>query len=296
MSGYDELVEAFLNYARVEQGLRPATIEAYAQDLTSFGRYLEEVGHLEGEVLPDRIIGFLLELSRSGLSSRSQARMLSALRGMFRFAKRERLVAVDPTNKVDLPRLSRRLPKVLSPDEVVELLAAPHLETPNGLRDAAMLHTLYASGLRVSELCSLDMQDVNVVARYLRVEGKGGKTRVVPISEVALELIDRYITEVRPAWASTEDGPLFLTNRRSPMTRQGFWKMIRRYGLEAGIRLAITPHMLRHSFATHLVENGANLRAIQAMLGHADISTTQIYTHVSRQHLIKMHKQHHPRG
>ncbi len=296
MSPYDDLVEAYLNYARVERGLRPATIEAYAQDLAQFGRFLEEGEPVDGEIRPDQVTGFLLHLSRSGLSTRSQARMLSALRGLFRFALSERMIAEDPTAKVDLPRLSHRLPKVLSSDEVEALLTAPNLDTPNGLRDAAMIHTLYASGLRVSELCSLKIEDLNVEARYLRVTGKGGKSRVVPISQVALELIARYLDEVRPAWAAAEEGPLFLTNRRGPMTRQGFWKLLRRHALAAGIKVSITPHMLRHSFATHLLENGANLRAVQAMLGHTDISTTQIYTHISRQHLIRMHQQHHPRS
>ena len=159
-----------------------------------------------------------------------------------------------------------------------------------------MLLLLYSSGLRVSELCSIEVEDLDVGARYLQVSGKGGKSRIVPVSEVATELIERYMYEVRPAWSASERGPLFLTNRRRPMTRQGFWKLLRRHAQTAGIGERVTPHMLRHSFATHLLENGANLRAVQAMLGHVDISTTQSYTHVSRKHLLRMHQQHHPLG
>ena len=296
MAGYDTLVDAYLNHARVELGLRPASIEAYARDLARFGDYLDDKIAEGEEVRPELITGFLLELTRTGLSTRSQARMLSALRGAFRFAKRERLLETDPTAKIDLPRVSRRLPHVLSIDDVEALLSAPDRETPAGLRDAAMLHLLYASGLRVSELCSIEVENLDLDSRFLQVTGKGGKSRIVPISEMAIELIERYLFEVRPAWSATDRGPLFLTNRRRPMTRQGFWKLLRRHGLAAGVGEQITPHMLRHSFATHLLENGANLRAVQAMLGHVDISTTQIYTHVTRRHLLRMHQQHHPRG
>ena len=222
--------------------------------------------------------------------------MLSALRGLFKFALRERLVKTDPTAKVDLPKLSKKLPTVLSTNEVDRLLEAPDQNTARGLRDAAMINTLYASGLRVSELCSLKVEDINMAAGYLVVTGKGDKSRVVPIGEVARDLIERYLDEVRPAYSATPSGTLFLTNRRRPMTRQGFWKLLRRYGVKAGITNRLTPHVLRHSFATHLLENGAHLRAVQAMLGHIDIATTQIYTHVGRRHLVKMHQQHHPRG
>jgi integrase/recombinase XerD len=293
---HDTLVDAFLNHVRIERGLRPATIEAYAQDLARFGAFLERQGLTDHEVEPEHVTGFLLHLVEQGLSTRSQSRMLSALRGLFRFAVRERLVSKDPTSKVDLPRISRRLPRVLSVADVETLLAAPDVETAQGLRDAAMVHTLYACGLRVSELCSLEVADLNAEAQFLVVKGKGGTSRVVPIGSVALDLVGRYLTEVRPAWSGSNDGPLFLTNRRLPMTRQGFWKMLRRHGLAAGIATRLTPHTLRHSFATHLLENGANLRAVQAMLGHADISTTQIYTHIDRRHLLRMHREHHPRG
>lgn len=296
MIAFDDLVDAYLNYARVERGLRPATIEAYAKDLARFGRALDDASKLL-EVKPEHVTGFLITLSEEGLSARSQARMLSALRSLFRFAVRERLAHADPTAQIELPRVSKRLPNVLSTEEVEALLGAADTDTAQGLRDAAMIHTLYATGLRVSELCSLTIEALNLDAGYLIViGGKGDKSRVVPIGEVARDLIERYVTEVRPAYAAQPTGFLFLTNRRRPMTRQGFWKLLRRYGVAAGVTSRMTPHVLRHSFATHLLENGANLRVVQAMLGHADIATTQVYTHVGRKHLVKVHQRHHPRG
>ena len=298
MASFDLLVDAYLDYARVERGLRPSTIEAYGQDLSQFGSYLGEraEGEAEGEVQPEDVTGFLIEQSRRGITARTQARMLSALRGVFRFALRERLVSVDPTSKVELPQLSKRLPSVLSISEVEALLESPDQSTPQGLRDAAMIHTLYACGLRVSELCHLTVEELNLKAGYLMVTGKGDKRRVVPLGEVASDLIERYLAEVRPAYCSTSAGVLFLTNRRRAMSRQGFWKLLRKYAVSAGITARLTPHVLRHSFATHLLENGANLRVVQAMLGHADITTTQIYTHVGRRRLLELHRAHHPRG
>jgi integrase/recombinase XerD len=299
MDSFDGIVDAYLDYARVEKGLRPASVSAYAQDLSRFAAYLEDEAKLAPGAPPraEHVTGFLVSLSESGLSARSASRTLSALRSLFRFALRERLVPSDPTANVELPKVSKKLPSVLSAEEVMALLEAPDLGTPQGLRDAAMIHTLYATGLRVSELCALRVESLNLAAGYLIVVGgKGDKSRVVPVGEVARDLIERYLNEVRPAWASTPSGPLFLTNRRGPMTRQGFWKLLKGYGLAAGLRGRLTPHVLRHSFATHLLEHGANLRAVQAMLGHSDIATTQIYTHVNRAHLLDVHRKHHPRG
>ena len=296
MASFDVLADGYLDHLRVERGLARNTVEAYARDLARFGRHLEEERLPVHGLRPEEITRFLVRLSREGLSARSQARLLSAVRGLFRFALRERLLTEDPTARVDLPKLSRRLPSVLTEGDVSALLAAPDPATDRGLRDAAMIHVLYATGLRVSELVALRVEDVNFEAGYIVVLGKGGKRRVVPISEVALDLVRCYLEEGRPAHSVTTDGPLFLTSRRRPMTRQGFWKLLRSYALKAGLRERITPHVLRHSFATHLLENGAHLRAVQAMLGHADIATTQIYTHVTREHLIRMHRQHHPRG
>jgi integrase/recombinase XerD len=296
MFDWDKLVDGYVNFLRVERGLRPNTVEAYSRDLATFGRYLAEHSPAGSGVQPQDVTGFLVSLADGGLSPRSQARMMSALRGLFRFAMRERLLSEDPTALVELPKVSRPLPQVLSNQEVEALLVAPDGSTPQGLRDTAMLHTLYACGLRVSELCSLQVEEVNLEAGFVVVQGKGAKRRIVPIGAAALELIEQYLTEVRPAYESSGRGALFLSNRRRALTRQAFWKLLRRYGLEAGIRSRLTPHVIRHSFATHLLENGAHLRAVQAMLGHADIVTTQVYTHVSRQHLVRMHRTHHPRG
>lgn len=293
---WDRLVDAYLNYARVERGLAPATIEAYAHDLARFGVFYEGLGRTAQEPRAEDVTAFLMDLASRGIGSRSQARMLSALRGLFRFAQREHLVDDNPTAKVELPKISKKLPSVLTNEEIEALLAAPDQETAQGLRDAAMIYTLYACGLRVSELCSIGVESVNLKAGYLIVTGKGEKTRVVPIGEVAYELIERYLYEVRPAHSTLSTGVLFLTNRRKPMTRQGFWKLLRKYAVQAGITARLTPHVLRHSFATHLLEGGANLRVVQAMLGHSDIATTQIYTHVGRKHLTQMHRLHHPRG
>ncbi len=295
MVDWDLLTDAYLDYARVERGLRPATITAYGHDLARFGAYLEERA-VSSAIEPKHVTGYLVELSSQGVGVRSQARYLSALRAAFRFGLRERLIDSNPTTEVELPQMSKKLPSVLSFEDVTALLDAPDRSTPAGLRDAAMIHVLYACGLRVSELVGLQAEELNLGAGYLIVTGKGGKSRVVPIGEVAVDLVDRYFTEVRPAWSATNDGPLFLTNRRAPMSRQGFWKLLRRHALAAGIERRISPHVLRHSFATHLLENGANLRVVQAMLGHADIATTQIYTHVGKKHLRRMHEKHHPRG
>jgi integrase/recombinase XerD len=293
---YDEVADAYLNHLRVERGLARNTIEAYASDLARFGSFLEERERTAQGVRPEDITELLVRMADAGLSSRSQARLLSVLRGLFRFALREHLLPSDPTARVDLPKLSRRLPTMLSEEEVESLLAAPRPEERNGLRDAAMLHTLYATGLRASELCALRVEDINFEAGYLLVTGKGGKRRVVPVAHETLRLIERYMEAARPRVTSSPTGPLFVARRNKGMTRQGLWKMLRRMALKAGIRSRITPHVLRHSFATHLLEHGANLRAVQAMLGHADIATTQIYTHVTRDHLIRVHREHHPRG
>jgi integrase/recombinase XerD len=207
----------------------------------------------------------------------------------------ERRIAKDPTENVSLPSLAPRLPRLLSVSEVDALLEAPDEEKPIGVRDAAMLHLLYATGLRVSELVNLKWNEVNMDALTVMPTGKGNKRRLVPMGEVAHDKLERYIQDVRPVWARGTD-VLFVTNRGGGMTRQGFWKLLRRHALRAGIRSVPSPHWLRHSFATHLIENGADLRSVQAMLGHADISTTQVYTHLSRKHLREIVEKFHPRG
>jgi integrase/recombinase XerD len=221
---------------------------------------------------------------------------LSAIRGFFRFLVQEDRHNGDPTELLEGPRLLRKLPDVLNRDEILRLLQAPAGDKPNRVRDRAMLHTMYAAGLRVSELVELDLGDVNLAEGFLSAFGKGKKRRIVPIGEHARVAIAQYLAEVRPKWARPASRACFVTARGKSMTRQGFWSIVKKYARAAGITKQISPHKLRHSFATHLLEGGADLRSVQTMLGHVDISTTQIYTHVSGEHLRKMHERYHPRG
>ncbi len=296
---FDRAVDLFLQHLKVERGLRPNTIEAYSRDLARFGRFLSEdsldrVDRVDQVQLTD----YLLLLVEEGLSARSRARALVAIRGLFRFLVSDRYLESDPTETLDSPRLGRSLPVVLGTDEVDRLLAAPDTGNARGLRDSAMLATLYATGVRVSELVNMQLREVNIERGYVRVMGKGQKQRMVPLGALACERIARYVAEGRLHHAKgRHDLPaLFLGNRQKPLTRQGFWKLLGRYARAAGITRAISPHKLRHSFATHLLERGADLRAVQAMLGHADITTTQIYTQVSRARMLEVYKSHHPRS
>ncbi len=292
----DRAVDAFLAHLRVEKGSSPHTIDGYARDLSRWRDFLEEesVSLADAELM--HVAGFLVHLAREGLGARSQARALSALRGLHAWLVRERMAAADPTELVDRPKLAKRLPKVLSVDEVKRLLDAPKGDKKNRVRDRAMLHTIYAAGLRVSELVGLDLNDLNLEAGFLSAFGKGRKRRIVPIGQVAKGRIERYLSEVRPKWSKPGTREVFLTSRGGPLTRQAFWKNVKKYAAEAGITKTVYPHELRHSFATHLLDGGADLRVVQELLGHADISTTQIYTHVTGDHLRKMHERYHPRG
>ncbi len=292
----DHAIDLYLMHIKVERGLAQNTVEAYAGDLRVFWDWalrndLDQVA----EFTPRSVVDYLLWLSRQGLSNRTQARRLVALRGMFKFLCGYHHLPKDPTAAVELPRMGRRLPVVLSFGEVEQLLAVPDRRTLTGLRDAAMLETLYATGIRVSELVNLNLSDLNLERGYLLVTGKGSKQRLVPLGEAAMELIEDYIADVRPTWDRGHPG-LFLTARKKTMTRQGFWKLIKKYARTAGITEKLSPHKLRHSFATHLLDHGADLRAVQEMLGHADISTTQIYTHVSQARIRQMYDKHHPRA
>jgi integrase/recombinase XerD len=296
----DAAIQQFLDHLRVERELSPATVEAYGRDLSGFARFAAAraaPAPAPAGVRSIDVLDFLARLTARKLSARSQARRLVALRQLFKFLKAERACAVDPTEGVDLPRYGRKLPDFLSVEEVDGLLAAPDRRTPRGVRDAAMLETLYATGLRVSELVKLRLRDINFDAGYLKTTGKGRKDRLVPIGAAALASVRGYLETARALFS----GPraveaLFLTHHGRLMTRQGFWKLIGRYATVAGIRKRISPHKLRHSFATHLVERGADLRAVQAMLGHADIGTTEIYTHVSRTHLRTIYDRFFPRA
>ena len=225
-----------------------------------------------------------------------QERALSAIRGLFRFLVQDSRQARDPTELLEGPKLMRKLPDVLNRDEVSRLLSAPSGDKPNRVRDRAMLHTMYAAGLRVTELVELDIADVNLEEGFVSALGKGNKRRLVPLGEPARDAMVEYLREVRPRWAKPASRAFFVTARGVAMTRQGFWKVVKKYAKAAGIVKPISPHKLRHSFATHLLAGGADLRSVQSMLGHADVSTTQIYTHVAGDHLRKMHERYHPRG
>lgn len=294
----DRACDLYLDHLKVERNLTANTIESYSRDLTRLRCFLAGRGRSAvDEVSAAELTDYLLDMLDAELSARSRARALVAVRGWFRFLVSERYLDSDPTETLDAPRIGRRLPDVVGEEAVERLLAAPKRDTPQGLRDAAMIECLYATGVRVSELVGLKVEDVNLAAGYVRVTGKGRKERLVPMGDMARQSITTYIEEARPTFArDPRQQALFLTGRGKPMTRQGFWKLLKRYAVAAGIPQNISPHKLRHSFATHLIEHGADLRAVQAMLGHADISTTQIYTHVSRARLVELYNQHHPRS
>jgi len=293
---FDGALDDYIQHLRVERGLSKHTIDGYAHDVGRFGTYLTDEGALLDQVDEARIAGYLVTLSHEGLSARTQARALSAIRGFFRFLVQEGRHRRDPTELLEGPRLLRRLPDILNRDEVLRLLETPKGPKPNRVRDRAMLHTMYAAGLRVSELVELDLADVNLEEGFVSALGKGNKRRIVPIGAHARAAIAEYLAEVRPKWARSASRACFVTARGKAMTRQGFWSLVKRYARAAGITKPISPHKLRHSFATHLLAGGADLRSVQTMLGHADISTTQIYTHVTGEHLRKMHERYHPRG
>lgn len=290
-------IDAYLDHLRVERALSKNTLDAYARDLNALA---ESVGETPVEAIGPEALGALLASNlKRGFGARSSARQLSGLRGFFKFLVRERAVPEDPTLLLERPKLGRRLPRVLSFDEVERLLAMPDTSKARGVRDAAMLHVLYASGLRVSELTGLKVADLDRRRGLVSAFGKGGKRRLVPMGEVALSHVDRYLTEVRPklaARAGAGEHTLFLSPSGRRMTRQAVWKNIKRMAAAAGIRAAISPHKLRHSFATHLLQGGADLRAVQAMLGHSDLGTTEIYTRVAQDHVRRQYTRAHPRA
>ena len=286
----------YLDHLAVERGLSPASVAAYQNDLTAFGRWLEE-NRLRGDKADRRgLAAYLKRLRSRGLTARSAARALSALRGFYGFACAYLGFRNDPTSDLVHPKVGLSLPRTLSEKEVEALLAAPETGNRLGLRDRAMLELLYASGLRVSEIVSLPRDSVDLEQGILRVTGKGGRERLVPFGESAGRWMRKYLEEARPALDRKRSAQLFLSARASAMTRQRFWQLIESYGRKAGIRSRLTPHRLRHSFATHLLEHGADLRALQMMLGHADIATTQVYTQVSRSHLRRVYDDFHPRA
>jgi len=284
----------YLDYLAVEKGLAKNSLASYGTDLRQFGEWLDE--REISAVKRQDIVRYFQSLRSAGISARSVARALAAIRGFFRFLVRERHLKHDPTENLDNPKLWTTLPQSLQPAEVDALLDAPDRTKPDGLRDAAMLELLYATGLRVSELIRVKVEDIELDAGFLRTFGKGSKERIVPFGDSARDAITAYVERGRPHFNRRADPHLFLTNRSRPMSRQSFWMKIVKYARQAGIKAHISPHVLRHSFATHLLENGADLRSVQLMLVHSDISTTQIYTHVSRARLQKLYDQFHPRA
>ena len=291
------LIRSFLNYLRIEKGLSQNTILAYGRDLKKFEAFAEKKGRNLREVAREDVVDFLRTLYRAGLDSRSVARHLVSLRNFFRFAELEGLVAEDPAANIEAPRFRMRLPVHLSTEEVNRLLAQPDVKTAGGLRDRAMIELMYSTGLRVSELIGLRASDIHLEAGRLRCIGKGNKERLVPMGRSAVSALEEYLKNSRPVYLGDKSSPFVFLNRfGARMGRVAFWKKLSEYGRRAGLRVKLKPHTLRHSFATHLLERGADLRAVQLMLGHADISTTQIYTHVVKDRLKEVYKQHHPRA
>jgi integrase/recombinase XerD len=291
----EDLLKRFLNYLAVEKGLARNTLESYERDLRAYLRFLKTKG--PDDVSQADVVAFQASLISRGVSLPSVARSLSAVRGFHKFLMTDGLASTDPTLTIETPRGWKRLPKSLSSALVDTLLNQPATSTPIGLRDKAMLEVLYATGLRVSELVGLKLSEINFERGFLVVIGKGSKERAVPMGESAIAVVKEYIASARRALLRGRDSELlFISSQRKGISRQMFWKRIKAYATAAGISGSISPHTLRHSFATHLLDNGADLRMVQAMLGHSDISTTQIYTHVSRERLRTVHKKYHPRG
>lgn len=291
------LLSRFLNYIRIEKGLSSNTIESYRNDLKGYLAYIEEIGiHETNSITLNILRDFLAQLFRNQMSVSSVKRCISTIRHFHKFLLMEGLTNVNPTTYIESPRGWRRLPNTLTLSEVDALLKQPDENIIEGLRDSAMIELLYATGLRVSELISLKQANVNLEVGFIITLGKGGKERIVPAGEYALDKIKLYIKTARNQILKDRQSPhMFVTSRGKGMTRQGFWKIIKRNARLAGIDKAISPHTLRHSFATHLLERGADLRSVQMMLGHSDISTTQIYTHINRERLKKIHAECHPR-
>jgi len=290
-------VRDYLDYARIEKGLAANTISNYRRDLLQFCSFLAGRGKTVAGAARDDVRAFLAALYERGMSAQSVARHLISLRNLFRFLAKEDRIKVDPTSDVDAPKLEQRLPRYLSADEVESLLAQPDVSTPPGLRDKAMLEVLYATGMRVSELVRVRCADLDSSLGVIRCMGKGNKERLIPVGKSALRAVDAYRQSGRPSLCKNRNEPfLFLNRQGKPLTRVGFWKILAGYGRLAGFAIPLTPHLVRHSFATHLLERGADLRSIQLMLGHSDISTTQVYTHVLKQRLKQVYQSHHPRA
>jgi integrase/recombinase XerD len=293
-----DLLNRYLNHLLIEKGAAGNTLEAYGRDLNRYVAFLEKKGIDDPRsVVPETVVEFLVQIKGEGLSANSMNRSLAALRGFYKFLLQEKRVDQSPLANIELAKVWMRLPDTVSKEEMILILSQPGEETPRAQRDSAMLELLYATGLRVLELAGLTMNSINWQVGFLTVMGKGSKERVVPIGKTAYDAVRRYVDEARPKLVkSRTTDVLFLNRFGGAFTRQGLWKIIIHYVRKAGLQKNVHPHTFRHSFASHLLEGGADLRAVQVMLGHSDISTTQIYTHVTRDHLTQIHRKYHPRG
>ncbi|MDX1763261.1 MAG: site-specific tyrosine recombinase XerD [bacterium] len=291
-------VEEYIHYIQVEKGLSENTVAAYRRDLAAFTAFLETEGITRLSAVDRRaVLAYQIKIKRSGLNLSTVRRRMVVVRGFFRFLILEGKVSVDPTENMESPKGIRRLPHALSPGDVEKLLKAPDALKPLGMRDRTMIEVLYATGLRVSELVAMKIPDINLEVGYLVTMGKGGKERLVPLGDTAQAWLRDYLGHSRLRLVKSKQSEFLFPNRFGrKLSRQGFFKIIKKYALQAGIRKEVSPHTLRHSFASHLLENGADLRSVQAMLGHADISTTQIYTHVTREKLKRVFDTYHPRA
>jgi integrase/recombinase XerD len=291
-------ISSFMTHVKVEKGLSSNTVEAYQRDLVKFADFAKKRKLSLEAIRRDDLVDFLTGLYRQKLESKTVARHLVTLRNFFRFAQMQEVIPEDPSLHLESPKIRRSLPGYLRLEEVERLLLQPDAKTPLGQRDKAMLEVLYSTGLRVSELIGLRVSDLDTSVGCVRCIGKGDKERIVPVGKKALSMVEKYLRDARPKLLGKVTGTaaLFLNRRGRQLTRVGVWKILSQYGRRAGLRVALTPHMLRHSFATHLLERGADLRSVQLMLGHSDISTTQIYTHVVEERLKQIYKAHHPRA
>jgi len=291
----NEFISTYVDFLKIEKRQSPNTIASYQYDINYFASYLLDIKL--NDVCTSDVRSFLIFLREKGLASSTVARFLSSIKSFYRYLVIEKLILDNPIEIIDSPCPWRKLPKVLSAEEIDTLIAAPDIKTSGGLRDLAMLELLYATGLRVTELISLKLSAVDLSVGYLRTLGKGSKERVVPFGDAAKIAIEDYILRVRPSLCKkTQSTDLFLTRRGTAMTRQGFWKILKKYITKAKISGNVSPHTLRHAFATHLLERGADLRSVQQMLGHSDISSTQIYTHILKERMREVHDRFHPRG
>lgn len=291
----EKYIDEFITFIRVEKGLSENTMDSYARDLIKFINYLTEASVSLLNVSYQQLLGFSGWLYDKGLSVNSISRTMSAVKQFYRYLCMQKIIDANPTSELEVPKRRRPLPKYLSIDEVIALLDAPDSSTIDGKRDKAMLELLYATGMRVSELLNLKIQDINIIDKYIICYGKGNKERIIPFGEVALKALENYLKNARLQLIRNKNVDYVFVNKRgSHMTRQGFWKIIKKYAIKVNISKTLSPHIIRHSFATHLLEHGADLRSVQIMLGHADISTTEIYTHLSRSKIQELYQKYHP--